>query len=53
MTLGTPITTINGGIRPDKSVILNPNATMVANDATIPIKMMINAKNTTLKDRKK
>ena len=53
MTFGIPITTISGGINPDKSVILNPKKTMVAKEATIPTKTTILAKNTTLKDRKK
>ncbi len=47
MALGTPITTMRGGIKPDSKVILKPKSTMVASEATIPIKMTINAKKTT------
>ena len=53
MTLGIPITTISGGIKPDSSVILNPRNTMVASDARIPINITIRAKNTTCMDLKK
>ena len=47
IVFGTPITTINGGIKPESNVILNPKRTIVARDATIPIKTTISAKNTT------
>ena len=53
MTLGTPMTTINGGIRPESSVILKLNKTMVASDATMPTRITIKAKETTLMDLKK
>jgi hypothetical protein len=43
MTFGTPMTTIRGGMRPESSVILKLNNTIVANDAMIPIRMTINA----------
>ena len=47
ITLGTPITTMSGGIRPDNKVILNPKITMVASEAIIPIRITISAKKTT------
>ena len=53
MTFGIPITTISGGIKPDRRVILNPKNTIVANEATMPTKTTIFAKNTTWKERKK
>ena len=47
MTLGTPMTTIKGGMRPESSVILKLNKTMVASDATMPTRITIKAKKTT------
>ena len=47
ITLGTPMTTIKGGMRPESNVILKLNNTIVANDATIPTSITIKAKNTT------
>ena len=53
MTLGTPMTTIKGGMRPESSVILKLNNTMVANEAMMPTRMTIRANETTLMDLKK
>jgi hypothetical protein len=53
ITLGTPMTTIKGGMRPESSVILKSNKTMVASEATIPTRITIKAKKTTLMDLKK
>ncbi len=53
MVLGTPMTTMSGGIRPESKVILNPNKTMVANDASMPISITTKPKRTTLMERKK
>ena len=53
MTLGTPMTTIKGGMRPERSVILKLNKTMVASEATMPTRITIKAKETTLMDLKK